>query len=94
MQDRLRRVQANHLFCGRSGQVYEYQLQAGSVNSSVMTLDSKQPVQTITAQKRRVVGVGNIGRELGKATYTLYSPYSEHLEFKAVYYGSKKGFGN
>ena len=94
MLDRLQRVQANHLFCGRSGQVFEYQLQAGSVNSSVMTLESKQPVQTITTPKRRVVGVGNVGRELGKATYTLYSPKSDRLEFKTVYYGSKKGFGN
>nr|WP_071592929.1 hypothetical protein [Pleurocapsa sp. PCC 7319] len=41
-----------------------------------------------------VVGVGNVGREPGKATYTLYSPYSDRLEFKTVYYGSKKGFGN
>ena len=93
MLDRLQRVQANHLFCGRSGQVFEYQLQAGSVNSSVTTLESKQPVQTITAPKRRVVGVGNVGREPGKATYTIYSPYSDRLEFKTVYYGSKKGFG-
>jgi len=94
MLDRLQRVQANHLFCGRSGQVFEYQLQAGSVNSSVTTLESKQPVQTITAPTRRVVGVGNVGREPGKATYTIYSPYSDRLEFKTVYYGSKKGFGN
>ena len=90
MLDRLQRVQANHLFCGRSGRVFEYQLQAGSVNSSVMTLELKQPVQTITAPKRRVVGVGNVGRELGKATYTIYSPKSDRLEFKTVYYGSKK----
>ena len=88
MLDRLQKVQANYLFCGRSGQVFEYQLQAGSVNSSVMTLESKQPVQTITATKRRVVGVGNVGRELGKATYTLYSPYSDRLEFKTVSYDS------
>ena len=94
MLDRLQKVQANHLFCGRSGQVFEYQLQAGSVNSSVMTLESKQPVQTITAPQRRVVGVGNLGRETGMATYTLYNPYSDRLEFKTVYYGSKKGFSN
>ncbi len=94
MLDRLQRVQANHLFCGRSGQVFEYQLQGGSVNSSVMTLDSQQPVQTITASKRRVVGVGNVGREAGKSTYTLYNPYSDSLEFKTVFYGGKKGFGN
>jgi len=92
MLDRLQRVQANHLFCGRSGQAFEYQLQSGSVDSSVTTLESKQPVQTITAPPRRVVGVGNVGRETGKATYTLYNPNSDRLEFKTVYYGNKKGF--
>gem|GEM_PF-6329597 len=51
-------------------------------------------MQTIIAPKRRVIGVGNVGRELGKATYTIYSPYSDRLEFKAVRYGNKKGFGN
>ncbi|WP_424103381.1 metallophosphatase [Moorena producens] len=94
MLDRLQRVQANYLFCGRSGQVFEYQLQGGSVNSSVMTLDSQQPVQTITTPKRRVVGVGNVGKEPGKATYTLYSPNSDFLEFKTVFYGNNKGYGN
>ncbi|MEO1673090.1 MAG: metallophosphatase, partial [Cyanobacteria bacterium J06631_2] len=94
MLDRLQRVGANHLFCGRSGQVFEYQLQGGSVNSSVMTLDQPQAVQTITAPQRRVVGVGNVGREPGKATYTLYNPNSDRLEFKTVYYGSKRGFSN
>lgn len=86
--DRLQRVQANHLFCGRSGRVFEYQLQGGSVNSSVTTLDHQQPVQTITAPQRTVVGVGNVGREPGKATYTLYSPESDRLEFKTIYYGN------
>lgn len=95
MLDRLQRVQANHLFCGRSGQVFEYQLQGGSVNSSVMTLDYQKPVQTITAPQRTVIGVGNVGRVPGKATYTLYSPESElakgealreRLEFKTVYF--------
>ncbi len=54
--------------------------------------------------------MGNVGRELGKATYNLYSPYGDlafgealrghgvalrdRLEFKTVCYGSKKGFGN
>ncbi|MEM6612576.1 MAG: metallophosphoesterase family protein [Cyanobacteria bacterium P01_C01_bin.72] len=94
MLDRLQRVQANQLFCGRSGQIFEYELQAGSVNSSVLTLDQSHPVQTVTAPKRRVVGVGNVGREAGKATYTLYSPYSDRLEFKTVNYGIKKGFGH
>jgi hypothetical protein len=86
MLDRLQRVQANHLFCGRSGQVFEYQLQGGSVNSSVMTLDNQQPVQTITASTRKIIGVGNVGREPGNAIYTLYSPESDLLEFKTVFY--------
>jgi hypothetical protein len=86
MLDRLQRVQANHLFCGRSGLVFEYQLQGGSVNSSVMTLERQQPIQTITAPSRRVVAVGNVGIEPGKATYTLYNPNSDRLEFKIVYF--------
>jgi hypothetical protein len=93
MLDRLQRVQANHLFCGRSGQVFEYQLQGGLVNSSVMTLDRQQPVQTITAPPRRVVGVGNVGRETGKATYTLYNPNSDRLKFQTVFYDDKQRFG-
>ena len=29
----------------------------------------------------------------GVGKTTLYSPYSDRLEFKKVYYGNKKGFG-
>ncbi len=84
---------ANNLFCGRSGQVFEDQLQGGSVTTSVITLDRKQPIETLTAPQRRVIGVGNVGREPGKATYTLYNPNSDRVEFKTVFYGKKKGFG-
>jgi hypothetical protein len=59
----------------------------------LMTLERQQPVQTITAPQRRVVGVGNVGRETGKATYTLYNPNSDHLDFQTVFYRHKKGFG-
>ena len=93
MLDRLQRVQANNLFCGRSGQVFEVQLQLASIATSVVTLDRKQPVQTVTTPQKRVVGVGNVGREAGKATYTLYNPKSDQLDFKTVFYGRKKGFG-
>lgn len=86
MLDRLGRVGANHLFCGRSGQTFKYQLQGGSVTTSVMTLDSKQPIQTVKAPQKQVIGVGNVGREPGKATYTLYNPNSDRLEFKTVFY--------
>jgi len=41
------RVQANHLFCSRSGQVFEYPLQGGSINSLLISLDRQQLVQTI-----------------------------------------------
>ncbi|MGB5633424.1 MAG: hypothetical protein WBM44_10565 [Waterburya sp.] len=64
----------------------EITLQGGSVDSSVKTLDRQQAVQTITAPRRRIVGVGNVGREPGKAIYTLYSPYSDRLEFKTINY--------
>lgn len=93
MLDRLQRVQANNLFCGRSGQVFEVQLQSASIATSVVTLDRKQPVQIVTTPQKRVVGVGNVGREAGKATYTLYNPKSDQLDFKTVFYGRKKGFG-
>ena len=93
MLDRLQRVQANNLFCGRSGQVFECILQSASSATSVVTLDNKQPVQTVTTLQKRVVGVGNVGREAGKATYTLYNPKSDRLDFKTVFYGRQKGFG-
>ncbi|MDY6783906.1 MAG: metallophosphatase [Cyanobacteriota bacterium] len=88
MLDRLQRVQANSLFCGRSGLAFEYQLQEGSVESSVMSLERQQSPQTMTVSKRRIVGVGNVGRTWGKATYTLYEPYVDRLEFKTVGYSN------
>nr|MDJ0620860.1 metallophosphatase [Calothrix sp. MO_192.B10] len=41
----------------------------------------------------QVVGVGNVGRTPGEATYTLYNPNSNQVEFKTVRYGVSKGFG-
>lgn len=86
MLDRLQRVQANRLFCGRSGLAFEYQLQEGSIASSVVSLDRQNPPQTMTVSERKVVGVGNVGRVPGRATYTLYNPYSDLLKFVAVEY--------
>jgi hypothetical protein len=93
MLDRLQRIGANSLFCGRSGRVFEYQLQKGSIATSVISLDRKQTSQIVTASQRRVFGVGSVGREAGKATYTLYDPNSDRVEFKTVFYGKRKGFG-
>ncbi len=92
MIDRVMRMGANNLFCGRSGLAFQYQLQEGSVSTAVTTLDSVQAAQTVTTSPRQVIGVGNVGRELGKATYTLYNPYTNQLEFRTIRYGSGKGF--
>lgn len=92
MCDRLMRMGANNLFCGRSGLTFEYELQGGSVSSTVTTLDGEQQIQTATASPRRVIGVGNVGREPGKATYTLYDPDTNCVEFRTVRYGVGKGF--
>jgi hypothetical protein len=91
--DRVMRTQANRLFCGRSGQTFRYQIKDGSVNSSVMTLDGVQPLETVQALERYIIGVGNVGRNLGKATYTLYNSGSDLLKFRSVNYGHSRGFG-
>jgi hypothetical protein len=86
MLDRLQRVEANNLFCGRSGQLFEYKLESGAIATSLTTLDARHPLQTIASPQRRVIGVGNVGRERGKATYTLYNPYNNRVEFRTVFY--------
>jgi hypothetical protein len=58
-----------------------------------MTLDRQQTSQTITAPQKKVIGVGNVGKKSGKATYTLYDRNSDRVEFKTVFSGKKKGFG-
>jgi hypothetical protein len=91
--DRLSRMDTNQLFCGRSGLTFEYKIESGSLNSQVQTLDKlTAPTPTILSP-RRIVGVGSVGRIEGKASYTLYHPGSNKLEFKTVRYGAKKGFG-
>ncbi|RCJ15534.1 metallophosphatase [Nostoc sp. ATCC 53789] len=92
MLDRLSRMQANNLFCGRSGLTFQYQLQAGSITTRLTTLDNQTPPQTVTVTPRQVIGVGNVGRTSGQATYTLYDPGTNQVEFKTVYYGNSKGF--
>ncbi|MBD2772162.1 metallophosphatase [Iningainema tapete] len=93
MCDRLQRMQANNLFCGRSGLAFQYQLQAGSITTGVTTLDRQDPRQTINITPRQVIGVGNVGRTQGEATYTLYNPSTISVEFKTIRYGINKGFG-
>jgi len=92
MLDRLMRMDANLLFCGRSGLTFQYALQQGSITSTVVALDGPAECYTASVRPRQVVGVGNVGRILGQATYTLYNPYSNIVEFKTVRYGSGRGF--
>lgn len=92
MLDRLLRMDANTLFCGRSGLTFQYQIQQGTVTSSVTTLDQTVSPQATQVRPRQIVGVGNVGRIPGQATYTLYYPNSDRIEFKTVCYGSGKEF--
>ena len=93
MLDRVARMQANNLFCARSGSTFQYNLEAGSIDTGITTLDNQTPNQTISVSPRMVVGVGNVGRKPGEATYTLYNPNNNQVEFKTVRYGVNKGFG-
>ncbi|KAM3114318.1 metallophosphatase [Phormidesmis sp. 146-33] len=92
MLDRLMRMDANILFCGRSGLTFQYEIQQGSVTSSVTTLDQATSSQATLVKPRQVIGVGNVGRIPGQATYTLYSPNTNQIEFRTVRYGKSRGF--
>jgi hypothetical protein len=92
MLDRLSRMQVNNLFCGRSGLAFQYQLEAGSISTGVTTLDSPASPETVMISSRQVIGVGNVGRNLGEAIYTLYTPESNFVKFQTVRYGVGKGF--
>ena len=92
--DRLARTESNRLFCGRSGQTFKYQLAKGKLAATVMTLDSAQEEeQNYDVGDRLVIGVGNVGRQLKEATYTLYNPETDKLLFRTVRYGKTSGFG-
>jgi hypothetical protein len=92
MLDRLMRMDANLLFCGRSGLAFQYEIQHGAVTSDLTTLDRSTSTQTTLTKPRQVIGVGSIGRVPGQATYTIYDPYTGKIEFKTVRYGASKGF--
>jgi hypothetical protein len=91
--DRLSRMDVSQLFCGRSGLAFEYKIESGSLNSQVQTLDKLTDSTPTVLSPRRIIGVGSVGRIEGKASYILYHPGSNKLEFKTVRYGIKKGFG-
>lgn len=84
--DRLQRMGVNNLFCGRSGQFFDYQIQDGTINSHLTTLDQQQQFQTLEMSHKRLIGVGNVGKEAHKAVYTLYNPNNNRVEFRTVLY--------
>ncbi|ACK72228.1 conserved hypothetical protein [Gloeothece citriformis PCC 7424] len=86
MLERLQRMEVNTLFCGRSGQVFEYHLQGGSIVSSVTTLEGQNRANTSTDLSKRVIGVGNVGGTPGFATYTLFNPNNNQIQFQTVHY--------
>lgn len=84
--DRLIRADANTLFCGRSGLTFECQVTPQQLRSTVTTLDGPQAPQNQGKPPRRIVGVGNLGRTPGQATYTLYNPATNAVTFQTVLY--------
>ena len=91
--DRLMRTDVNLLFCGRSGLAFEAVIESGSLESTVQTLDQTLDSEVVVLKQKKVVGVGNVGRSPGKATYTLYSPGSNEVTFRVVDYSVNRGFG-
>jgi hypothetical protein len=90
--DRLSRMDVNRLFCGCSSLVFEYQIESGSLNSQVQTLDSlTDPTPTIS-NNYKIVGTGSVSRVEVKADCAVYRPESDKVEFKTVRYGAKKRF--
>ena len=90
--DRLSRMDVNQLFCGRSGLAFEYKIESGSLNIQVQTLDKITDSTPTILGSRRIIGVGSVGKIEGRASYTLYHPGSNKLEFKTIRYEAKKGF--
>ncbi len=91
--DRLNRMGVNHLFCARSGQAFEYNIVQGTLSTQVTTLDQPLSSQPINLPPKRLIGVGNVGHTPGTATYVLYNPGNNHLQFKTVKYSAAVGFG-
>ena len=58
------------------------------MTSTVTALDD--PMQTMIQMiyDRQIIGVGSVGKDAGKATYTLYSRYTTAVSFRTVRYGT------
>ncbi len=91
--DRLQRMEANYLFCGRSGLTFDYEIAMGQIQSTVQTLDQPVTSQSRELSTKHIIGVGNVGAG-EQATYTLFYPESGRIQFQTVQYRARpKGFG-
>lgn len=88
--DRRSRIDVNQLFCRRSGLAFEYQIESGSLNSQVQTLDKLIDRIPTILSPRRIVEVVSASRVEGKVSYLFYHPEIDKLEFKTVRYVTKK----
>lgn len=84
--DRLHRVNVNYLFCGRSSQMFDYELQSGSIESTLITLENESISQIKETKKKRLIGVGNVGKKANQGSYILYNPNNDQLQFRTVNY--------
>lgn len=80
--DRLIRADAKQLFCGRSGFAFEYCFESGKIASQITTLEGEQAPISQILKPRKVVGVGSVGRIPNQASYCLYSPSTNNVEFR------------
>jgi hypothetical protein len=98
LYDRLIRADANTLFCGRSGLAFECWVEPSSLRSTVTSLDQtaapQEQGQESRKSPRRVVGVGNVGRQAGQVSYALYNPGNDQVSFKRVPSTVAKGLGS
>lgn len=82
--DRLIRAEANQLFCGRSGLAFEYCFKSGQIASKITTLEGNQAPISQSLKPRKVVGVGSVGRLPNQASYCLYVPKTNKVEFRSI----------
>lgn len=84
--DRLQRLGVNQLFCGRSGETFIYELEQASICSSVTTLEQECFSENLTITRKRIIGVGSVGKVPNLATYTIYNPLNNQIQFRQVCY--------
>lgn len=66
--------------------MFNYELQSGSIQSTLITLDNESTSQIKETKKKRLIGVGNVGKKANQESYTLYNPDNDQLKFRTVNY--------